>query len=505
MADLSAWTHYKSITIQDAFVDANLTDFPVLVKITSDSDVGGKALSNGYDIRFTESDGTTLLSYERLTFSITSGQATGIWYVKVPSILATGGATIRMYYGNASAPDGENATAAWDSNYLGVYHTDETSGNLLDSTSNGRNLTVNGDLPDQRTGKIWKAQHLDGTGDYAINTGYPSNPDPLSMECWFNIDDDAQRSMLSNSANQATPNVRVTMAVDDLGGPDNAGIWDSTNGWLYTSVDPVVGTWYHFACTMATGANSQKLYWNGALQNSRSISALPSGRTSLFVGCEDLSFSEMWLGYIEEIRVSSVERAAAWYKFQYRNVVETDNELTIGSQTANPLYYVYSSACGERAIGGNGLKLPPIREGDWRSVIQAINMLRDRNTWENLIARHQLKLTMKNVTLIESVDSASYTLKHDDSMIVAYIDTTGLMSTPTIYLPAASTKKSLQYTLTGDKDNGTVVTVLADGSDLIYHYSNGFGQSGIDIGARQTVTLISDGVDSWYNSSVGDF
>ena len=55
----------KKITIDQTKVDENLTDFPVLVKLTSSNFDFSKARSDGHDIRFTASDGTTLLKYER--------------------------------------------------------------------------------------------------------------------------------------------------------------------------------------------------------------------------------------------------------------------------------------------------------------------------------------------------------------------------------------------------------------------------------------------------------
>jgi len=65
MAWLTGWTYRKKITIDETKVDADLTDFPVLVKLTSTNFDFSKARSDGYDIRFTSSDGTTLLKYER--------------------------------------------------------------------------------------------------------------------------------------------------------------------------------------------------------------------------------------------------------------------------------------------------------------------------------------------------------------------------------------------------------------------------------------------------------
>jgi len=112
MAWLAGWTYRKEITIQHAHVDGNLTDFPVYVPIVADGDIGGHVFDdvNGFDIRFTLSDGQTLLKYEREYFNVAAGDATAYYWVKVPSILALSGAVIYIYYNDGDGTvDGEDA------------------------------------------------------------------------------------------------------------------------------------------------------------------------------------------------------------------------------------------------------------------------------------------------------------------------------------------------------------------------------------------------------------
>ena len=127
MADLYG-THgfRKEITIQDTNVDSNLTDFPCYVDVSNDADFH-EARADGYDIRFTSSDESTLLKYEREYWTGGNGSAaTAHFWVKVPSILASGGATIYCYYGDADASDGEDAANVWDSNFKAVWHMNQS-------------------------------------------------------------------------------------------------------------------------------------------------------------------------------------------------------------------------------------------------------------------------------------------------------------------------------------------------------------------------------------------
>ena len=59
---LTGWKYRKKITIDETKVDADLTDFPVLVKLTSSNFNFSKARSDGYDIRFCYSPDTEILT-----------------------------------------------------------------------------------------------------------------------------------------------------------------------------------------------------------------------------------------------------------------------------------------------------------------------------------------------------------------------------------------------------------------------------------------------------------
>jgi hypothetical protein len=55
----------------------SMTDFPLYVKISADTDIGAHAQADGDDIRFTLADGITVIPHETESFSTNSGSATG--------------------------------------------------------------------------------------------------------------------------------------------------------------------------------------------------------------------------------------------------------------------------------------------------------------------------------------------------------------------------------------------------------------------------------------------
>jgi hypothetical protein len=145
----SSWLYRKKLTIDYTKVGATLSHFAVLVSLTSDSDLAARARSDGYDILFTSSDGTTKLDHEIEKYISATGEL--VAWVRIPSLSNSADTDIYMYYGYASATDQQNKTGVWNdnggtaTNYKGVYHLKETSGTTFaDSASNANTGTASG-------------------------------------------------------------------------------------------------------------------------------------------------------------------------------------------------------------------------------------------------------------------------------------------------------------------------------------------------------------------------
>lgn len=129
----NSWNYRKPITISNS--GSTLTDYQIPVAIDTASLVAvGKLLSNCNDIRFTDTDGSTLLNYWIESGCNTS--STKIW-IKIPSI-TSGTNTIYLYYGNSGAStssNGDNTFIFFD-DFIG------TNGSSLDTSK--WNLTQTG-------------------------------------------------------------------------------------------------------------------------------------------------------------------------------------------------------------------------------------------------------------------------------------------------------------------------------------------------------------------------
>lgn len=123
IADFDQW---KIITIHESEVAgaSDLNDFPFLFSIT-DSELatiangGFLTHPNGYEILFTNADGTQILDHQIERYDSFTG--TIVAWVRT-DISATMDTKLRIYFGDASiSTDGSSATV-WDSNYKGVWH-----------------------------------------------------------------------------------------------------------------------------------------------------------------------------------------------------------------------------------------------------------------------------------------------------------------------------------------------------------------------------------------------
>jgi len=107
---LGGWNYRKSITVSNP--GSELTNYQVLITLNTASLISaGKMRSDCGDVRFTDSDGSTLLNYWIESGCNTNN--TKVW-IKVPSIPTNSTKTIYFYYGNPSANSASNPNATFE-------------------------------------------------------------------------------------------------------------------------------------------------------------------------------------------------------------------------------------------------------------------------------------------------------------------------------------------------------------------------------------------------------
>jgi hypothetical protein len=351
----AAWSSRQKITIDSNHADfslgGNLTDFPILIKITdSTNPLFGKAQSDGDDILFTTSDGTTKIPHEIEYYDDSTGNEEMDAWAKVPTLLSSADTVIYMYYGNSSAGSQESAENVWDSDYQGVWHLNETAtdegttGIHYDSTSNSYDGSQHGNSSSTiAQGKIAIAQYFDGADDAVddlINVDNVPTDDwtGVTVEAWFWAEDwtatDDQK-ILCKSATDATDDMvfslqlnenavgemksRVGTDLNPLSSSQNLGPSPAANGtWYYaafkwTAETGAADNWFNYVDGNLDAAKNKA---GNALVAATVVENVVIGATKYPALAVDQG--TFW-GYLDEIRLSNVARSGDWIKANYVN------------------------------------------------------------------------------------------------------------------------------------------------------------------------------------------
>ena len=350
IAWLSGWQHRKKITISNTNVDSDLADFPVLVKVSSDSSMSS-ALSTGYDIRFTDATGNALLQYERESWSGGNGSAvTANFWVKVPVISHSSATTIYIYYGNASASTDwtvegtpTNAQLVWDSNYAAVWHL-----------PNGTALSANDSTAGVNTGSASNvsaiAGQIDGGASYPSSSSYRriSITSPSSVlqnlgngnytfETWLKPSSYVASSYINYMNGEGLVETKSS----------KYGIVHSKNVVAVSSATVSTSSFTHLVGTKS--GTSYNIYINGSVSNGTLSN--DTGYDSYYTigGGKGQQTSKEFLGIIDEVRVSDSVRSDDWIKFEYHNMTDADNDLTFAGQETEIVTYTITASAG---LGG---------------------------------------------------------------------------------------------------------------------------------------------------------
>ncbi|MHC4499571.1 MAG: DUF2341 domain-containing protein, partial [Planctomycetota bacterium] len=352
----SNWLYRQKITISPTVADADLTNFPYLVKITDLANpVFANAQTDGDDILFTSSDETTKLNHEIEKYDSTN---TELWaWVMVPAISSTVNTEIYLYYGNGTAPNQENVSGVWDSNYVMVQHLQETSGTHFDSTLNNNDGTPANGVAQTAVGQVDGADQFDGTDDKVdMADSATLQIVDMTVEAWVYIPDSIPSSYHGIVAHAPS--------TDNWYGLFNNG--DRFHfRWSQGSVrrTDFNGTfspnqWYYVVGVLDTVADKAFTYQNENLDttiNGPSPPTPTSGPT--YIG-HTFSSSEFFKGFIDEVRISNTARSEDWIKTSYRNQSSPSTYQTLSPEEndfAPVTFQAATSATADESAGNHAV------------------------------------------------------------------------------------------------------------------------------------------------------
>ncbi|MCA9397478.1 DUF2341 domain-containing protein, partial [candidate division WWE3 bacterium] len=360
----------KKLTFDNSGQSENLTNFPVLVTLSSSNFDFSKVQNDGDDIRFTDSDGSTLLDYDIESFDSNTEEAY-IW-VNIPQIDQSSDTDhIYMYYGNDSLTSAENPTGIWDEDYSMVYHLNESSGttgvdSVIDSTGNTTGTPSSG-ISFGETGRIGSsADFSSGTGISLGSLGAPLLTDDVTISFWMNVNNYTSPSR-QNPFEQAyggwgTMTLETNSRISWFFGSNGANA--SPYGSHQSNNIAENGNWVYVTAVRDGTSNTYSWYKNGTYLSEGSFStSYPNIQSRPFTIGD--GYVNPLNGKIDEFRVAKQARSSDWVAASYLS--DTDTFISYGSEettiqtvgswssptNSNAINLIWNSGWGDGSTGSS--------------------------------------------------------------------------------------------------------------------------------------------------------
>lgn len=346
------WTYRKKITIQSSQVLENLTDFPVLVYLSSDSDISSSAQSTGNDIAFTSSDGETQLSHEIEEYDNSTGEL--VAWVKVSSVSSSSDTDIFIYYGNSGAANQENAVDTWSNGFGTVHHLHNTTDGIEDSLggfdgsleepSGGGTIT-------QTTGLYGNALSFPGNTldrvEFGVPPDHPVYAADITIRAWVNFDSFSgdERVFTQQSTGSEQDHYHMIGTVFGTNPRYRQKIAGTTDTLFDNTYTMQTGRWYllvgrHDSSTGTTDlllGDASDGTWEGVL-----VTASNTGDASTDTPIEHrigtgTSTSHGIDAAVKRCVIDEVARSDEWLETEFNNHSDPSNFISLGSQETQEL------------------------------------------------------------------------------------------------------------------------------------------------------------------------
>lgn len=351
-AQPAGYEHRKLITLNSSQISgvSDHTNFPVMINFTdidlkSTSNSGGVVNPSGYDIVFTESDGTTPLDFELQNYASSTGDI--LFWVRIPLLSPSVDTDIYLYYGKSGEYTDQSDTTTWNDNYLAVWHLED-----LTDAAGLYTLTDNSTAANS-SGYLGTAREFDGDGDDLQEVNAPTwlnGITNLSISMWVKSDvigtdrgllyaDDPdaldRRLMIRQDATGekggGTNVYRTALRVDNAGTKRNQR-HESSDGSATTN-------WQYLTMTRVNTISTD-LFIDGSLDTP----SWDNNQTGVTVNCDKLfigkgskdGVTSSWDGLIDEVRISNIALSSDWIATEYNNMTAPGTFHTVSTVNETP-------------------------------------------------------------------------------------------------------------------------------------------------------------------------
>jgi trimeric autotransporter adhesin len=309
-----------------------LTNFPALVMLgtnIANFSYSQFVLTNGYDLRFSDSAETTNLSYEIERWDV-NGQSY-VW-VQVP-LIQNNTDYIWAYWGNPSLAIQQAFTtngSTWTTNYMAVWHLNQTN---LDSTIYKNNGTSFGNT--NVTGRVGGAQGFNGSSAYiGLQNNASLRTNVFTIEAWINLNAQHEWQYAFSAGDSGPDQSRIDFGeVEYPAGTKRfgGGVWPSPGIEGPTDCSMWAGQWHHVVYVLDVVHNKSYVYENG-VQTAMSTGTATGSSDRFAIGSK-YKGGDYLDGLLDEMRISNTPRSSNWVWACWLNQASNTIFSTYGSVT----------------------------------------------------------------------------------------------------------------------------------------------------------------------------
>lgn len=319
-----SFTRRRRIYFDNSQQNEDLTNFPVLIVLDGARVDFANTQDLGQDLRFVDRNGA-LLPYEIERWN--EANKSFVW-VRLSQVSASSNLDyISMYYGNPYAAVGQTPQSVWHESYSAVWHmAEDPSVGASDSTTNLNHGTSTGEMGAANLvlGKVSQGVHFDGVNDW-IQVPHSASlnltGDSLTVSAWVRL------------AAEQPFDTGVVAKAEQAAAQDNyyLGVQSSehANFRVQTLISgrrqvthTVLATeqWHYLVGVYSSGQAT--LYVDNVAQQTTAFGSIVSTQSDLVIGRAALDEDGLFVGRIDEARVSSVARSENWLAAQYLSMTD---------------------------------------------------------------------------------------------------------------------------------------------------------------------------------------
>jgi len=341
-----AWSNYKRVylntTESGAGVSEDVYNFPLLVRL-NDFTFDFQTLSAGeFDVQFFNQAGGMLA--QQVESLDVNNQVATIW-VNVDTVFgASDTQWVEMRWGNTTAAVQQSSELVFDTElgFTGVWHLADASqiNNSTNESLNGENYGVT--AVEGLIGKGFDFQN----GGYALLSpeSFESVDSQVTISLWQYASDykiNQRGTIFDGRTSDSASDHRLLAHLPWCGTDSTCRVyWDAGSNPLDSGrvsvsldLDQFQGEWRHWVFVKNASTGDMRIYLNGSeLWYKSGMYSSMSGIGVFKLGGDLANPSIAYSGYIDEFRVSRVERSEAWIKLSYENQKDASTVVKMGER-----------------------------------------------------------------------------------------------------------------------------------------------------------------------------